>query len=369
MPTRNPPPKYTLEDAQGDPSESHSQRYSAQSGMLLDAVQGDPSATETIFHYLSSANRDLHHIILSALHDMETASIWQALLPCLAVTAAPESWVDTGDSHLATWLRRKILAARRYPEAPGYDFERIERSLVEAFILDDSDSEARLKTAVLYEALAWQQLRHAAGYLLGLRHDLRAIPILEEMVNSPIQKEALWAIHSLAAMDDELSGPPLVAALARDREELHHEAQRALSELGRKAEPALVAALEHPDSHIRWHAARTLGQIGDDRAVDALAAGLYDENQAVRWASARVLANLEAAAIPAILGVLCCHSITEPFRQAAFHALHSMPSQQTQVYLKPLLQVLGSPGASVAAPAVANRMLAEWGHRPGLPGK
>ena len=219
----------------------------------------------------------------------------------------------------------------------------------------------KIKAAVLYEALTWKQLRAATGYLLGLRGDLRAIPILEEMVQSQAQKVAMWAIEALAALNNELCGQPLVVALACDRQELHRAAQRALGELGHKAEPALVAALDHPDSHIRWHAARTLGQIGDDRAVDALASGLYDENEAVRWTSARVLANLEAAAIPAILGVLCCHPITEPLRQAAYHALHSMPSRQTQVYLQPLLQVLRSPGASVAAPALANRMLAEWG--------
>ena len=363
MPTRDISAKNTLEDDLSDPPGVHSQRYTAQSTTLNDAVQGDPSATETVFHYLSSSNRDLRHIILSTLHDVEQAATWQALLPCLAVIVAPESWVDTGDSFLATWLRRKMLAAQRHPDAPGYNFERIERSLVEAFVLDESEGEARLKTAVLYDALAWQQMRYSAGYLLGMRGDLRAIPILEEMVESKTLKLSLWAIQALAALDDELCGPPLVAALARDRGELHHEAQHALGELGRKAEPSLVVALEHPDSHIRWHAARALGQIGDDQAVGALAAGLYDDNQAVRWTSARVLANLEASAIPAILGVLCCHPITDPFRQAAYHALHSMPSRQTQAYLQPLLQVLNSPGASIAAPAVANRMLAEWGRR------
>jgi hypothetical protein len=363
MPRETNPNRQALDDSLANPTEAYSPRYTSQSGILHDAVHGDQTAIESLFHYLSSSNRDLRTIIQSTLHDSQEAATWQALLPCLAALCEMDRWVDTGESGLATWLRRQMLSARKHPGSPGYDFERIQQGLVEAFVLDDSERECQLKTAVLYEALSWRQLRPTAGYLLGMRGDIRAVPILEEMVGSGSRQQALWAIHALAALNDELCGHPLVMALALDREELHHEAQRALGELGRKAEPALVAALDHPDSHIRWHAARTLGQIGDDRAVDALASGLYDENQAVRWTSARVLANMEGAAIPAILGVLCCHPITEPFRQAAFHALHSMPSRQTQVYLQPLLQVLNSPGASVAAPALANRMLAEWGRR------
>jgi len=361
MPYDTPSTHRSLEDSLIDPPEEHATRYTSQTDTVHDAVLGDAAAIEKLFHYLSSTNRDLRHIIQSTLHDMQDAGTWQALLPCLAVVGGMESWVDTGESAAATWLRRQMMAARRHPQDSHYNFEQIERSLVEAFVLDESEAEGRIKAAVLYEALSWRQLQAPTGYLLGLRGDLRAIPILEDMVQSPSRKVALWAIEALAALNDELCGQPLVVALARDREELHHAAQRALGELGHKAEPSLVAALDHPDSHIRWHAARTLGQIGDDRAIDALASGLYDENQAVRWTSARVLANLEGAAIPAILGVLCCHPITDPLRQAAYHALHSMPSRQTQVYLQPLLQVLRSPGASVAAPALANRMLAEWG--------
>ena len=75
---------------------------------------------------------------------------------------------------------------------------------------------------------------------------------------------------------------------------------KALSELGICAEPALLQALHHPDNHVRWHAARLLGQIGDPRAVDVLVTGLWDEDQQVRWATARVLANLDMPAVPAM---------------------------------------------------------------------
>jgi HEAT repeat protein len=118
--------------------------------------------------------------------------------------------------------------------------------------------------------------------------------------------------------------------------------------------------LQHPNSHVRWHAARGLGQIGDTQAIEVLAEGLFDENQSVRWVTARVLASLNSTAIPAILNVLTRNRLSEPFRQAVHHALHAMPSRLTQEYLQPLLLALRSPAANVEAPRQAQRMLLDW---------
>jgi len=64
--------------------------------------------------------------------------------------------------------------------------------------------------------------------------------------------------------------------------------------------------------------------------------------------------------VPAILKVLTQRAINEPLRQAAYHALHAMPSSQTRAYLEPLLEALHSPAAPVQAPSVAQRFLREW---------
>jgi len=207
MPYDTPSTRRSLEDSLIDPPEEHATpRFGSQADTVRDAVLGDPNAIEKLFHYLGSANRDLRHIIQNTLHDVQDAATWQTLLPCLAVVGGMESWTDTGDSAAATWLRRQMMAARRHPQDSRYDFTQIERSLVEAFVLDESEGESKIKAAVLYEALAWKQLRAATGYLLGLRGDLRAIPILEEMVQSQAQKVAMWAIEALAALNDELCG-------------------------------------------------------------------------------------------------------------------------------------------------------------------
>jgi len=130
--------------------------------------------------------------------------------------------------------------------------------------------------------------------------------------------------------------------------------------LGHAAQNTLLEALHHPDSHVRWHAARSLGQCADASGAQILCEGLYDERAEVRWATANVLAGLDAAAVPHILRALIAKPMKESYRQAIYHALHGMPSHRTQERLQPLLAALRGPAPSVQAPTVAQKLLADW---------
>jgi hypothetical protein len=55
-------------------------------------------------------------------------------------------------------------------------------------------------------------------------------------------------------------------------------ARRELAALGKEAVPALMKALKNPNEGIRWSAAKTLGEIGDAAATDALVESLADAN-------------------------------------------------------------------------------------------
>jgi len=334
-------------------------RYRAESQLLQRAIAGDQPSVGKVLKYLGASNPDLRQMMQATVRDLEDPLVWRRLLDCMAFECwgeLPEEEVDSAQfTQPATTL----------PPIPLDDNHT--QSIAEIFVIDESESERDMKDALLSEALDHEDshVRFASAYLRGLRGDLNMIPRLEEMIESDEISWQLRAVQALVVIHDEGCGTPLIQALAKYRHpstgsELHQAARRALSDLGRKAQPALLEALNHPDSHIRWHAARGLGQIGDTRGTQVLAAGLYDENQAVRWATASVLANLDATAVPAILNVLTRQPINEPFRQAAYHSLHAMPSKQTREYLEPLLLALRSPSAPVQAPLIAQRLLEDW---------
>jgi HEAT repeat protein len=128
--------------------------------------------------------------------------------------------------------------------------------------------------------------------------------------------------------------------------------------MGPLSEAALLDALRSPDQHVRWHAARGLGQIGNAEGVDALAEGLLDDSAEVRWAAAHALGNLDLAALPAVLHMLTHHQVTEQLRQVSLHALNSMQSTKAQQIAKPVTEALRGRMASVLAPLEARRALA-----------
>jgi hypothetical protein len=322
-------------------------RYPSQVEILQRAVAGDIEAADLVLTYLSSSIPDLRHLMLTAIHDWHHTRLWKHMLRCLAVHrwSLEPGQVKSMDCH-----------RRDDPQAS----ERIDRAIAEAFVVDESQSEQSAKEVVLRLGLASSEapVRYASACLLGLRGNPASLPFLERAIDYGDTDWKIYAIASLAALNNDRCGPALVRALALPNPQVHKAAGRALQELGAVAQPALVQALEHPDSHVRWHAARCLGAIGDVRAVHVLAAGLLDENRAVRWASASALAEIGAAAAPAILDIIRLHRLNEDLRQVVFHALHAMPAAARKE-LQPLIEALSSPATSSLAPVIASKMLME----------
>lgn len=318
-------------------------RHTFESEILRNALNGDMQAAKKSLRYLSSANPHLCQIMQETIHDLGDAQIWHNLLRCLAL----HRWNDQVDCN-----------RRSDPNAS----KRIDQSIIEVFTQDETEWEGPMKEDVLQKALddPEPRIRRAASYLLGLRGDLRAIPVLAETLENGTKEWQLHAVRALSVLKDELCGAPLLKLLITDRGVLHREAGRSLRCLGELAKSTWLEALNHPDSHIRWHAARGLGEIGDGRYAMILAEGLRDENYAVRWATADVLAHLGAQAVAATLTMLTRHKLDEPFRRAACHALNGIASQKTRERLKPLHDALHGLAPSVEAPAVAQCLLMEW---------
>lgn len=318
-------------------------RHEAETDLLTRALSGDVEASSKTLKYLGSNNLGLRQIMQESIRDLSDPRLWCRLLQCLA---------------LHHWDNQLDCEWRSDPEAS----HRIDQAIIELFTQDKNEEEKPKKVMVLHEALLDPEpaVRQTAACLMGFRGNLHVIPVLAETIETGSKACKVFAIKTLAVLKDKRCGPPLIKALAMDRDVLHREAHQALRSLGPLAEEAWSEALNHPDRHIRWHAARGLGDIGDTRATLTLAEGLMDVNQAVSWATADALARLGASAVPAILTVISRHQLNEPFRQAAYHALHSISSRQIQEFVKPLLNALRGPDAFVEAPAVAQRLLMEW---------
>jgi len=318
-------------------------RHTFETEILRSALRGDMQAAYKSLGYLSSANPHLCQIMQETIHDLGDAQIWQNLLRCLAY----HRWIDQIDCN---------------PRSDPNASERMDQCIIVVFTKDETEGEGPLKDGVLQKALSdpESRIRQAAAYLLGLRGDLRAVPVLAETLQNHAKEWQLRAVRALCFLKDELCGPPLLKLLITDRGDLHREAGRALRSLGDLAKSTWLEALNHPDNHIRWHAAHGLGEIGDARYAMILAEGLRDENYAVRWATADVLPRLGSRAVPAILTMITHHQLDEPLRQAAYHALRGITTQKTRQYLKPLLDALRGLTPGVEAPAVAQRLLMEW---------
>jgi len=314
-----------------------------ESEMLKNALNGDIEAANRSLKYLSSTNPHLCTIMQTAIHELKDANIWPKLLTCLA---------------LHQWDEKLDCERRSDPSASI----RIDQAIIEVFVEDKNGWEKNAKEKVLHEAITdpTPRVRFAGAYLLGLRGDHQAIPILAEAVQSRYQEWKSRAAKALANIKHEQCGPPLLQLLIENKGDLHREASRALHSLGPLAKSAWQDALDHPDSHIRWHAARALGEMGDTSMATLLAEGLRDDDYVVRWATADVLARLGAEGVTATLTMLTRYPITEQFRQAAYHALHGNVSSEVQKRLKPLLDSMRGVAASIESAIIAQDLLLNW---------
>ncbi len=318
-------------------------RHLAEVGLLGQALAGDDQAVNKVFLYMGSTNPHSRQIIQEAIHDVAAPDLWLHLVSCLAI----QCWDDRRESD------------QRVDQEAS---QRIDQSIAEVFSQDEYAREASAKEAVLRAGLhdARAEIRYASAYLLGLRGDKGMIPLLEEILDTAVKSWKVRAIRALSAIGDERCAAPLIRGLAMDRGTVHNEAKHALLKLGPLSANAWMEALNHPDSHVRWHAARGLGDPTDERAIRVLAEGLQDSHHEVRWATADALVRIGPPAIPATLAVISQATMTAQTRQVAYHVLHGVLSRRLRERLKPLLEALQSPSASAGAPAIAQRLLDEW---------
>ncbi|MDA1273825.1 MAG: HEAT repeat domain-containing protein [Verrucomicrobia bacterium] len=211
-----------------------------------------------------------------------------------------------------------------------------------------------------------------------------AIPVLEKITqdeNAELRVAAARALGEIGVPDDEII-PVLVAAL-EDESSASTAASGALMEMGARAIPSLISALNHPNERARDYAEQTLGRIGEPAipallrsldhpsprvrmyaasglehvftyrrqpaVVDALRRLLQDGSVEVRRNAAKALAAYGEQSLPAASRLLeLLADYDEETRAAAAAALGAMHAEEA---IPKIIQLLGDPNASVRADA------------------
>jgi HEAT repeat protein len=110
--------------------------------------------------------------------------------------------------------------------------------------------------------------------------------------------------------------------------------------------------------HIRWEAAKTLGAIGDTRAIPSLVKALEDSDSDVTWLAAEALRNFKKVAWPQLLRALIKSKPDSVLlRQGAHHVFRNQKEDGFNDLLATLRTALESSSASESTPFAASNIL------------
>lgn len=243
-------------------------------------------------------------------------------------------------------------------------------------------------------------VRWIAAEALGRVRDPQVVDHLADLLKAhlpyedePFRRVCEEAIKSLGRLGDMRAVEPLVEALASPVEELRHAAADALDKLGwhpdngsaggaywvvkhdwlkcmdigAPAVAPLCALLTTVDATTRMRAVETLGEIGDPRAVPALAKCLKDWRLARRETVVQALGRIgDTSAARVLVESL----LIEDVRSAAIQALSGIgePAVRplTTALESPDMELVGGAAEAVAAMGpVGGRILHEFLNGPG----
>jgi HEAT repeat protein len=120
----------------------------------------------------------------------------------------------------------------------------------------------------------------------------------------------------------------------------------------------LLAALDDRRQHVRWEAAKTLVEVADPAAAEALVQAVGDEDSDVRWVAGEALIALKTAAVRPLLNGLIKSQDSEGLYKAAHHVFHDLSQHgDLGATLKPVLKALGQSESEVAVPVAAQSAL------------
>ena len=154
----------------------------------------------------------------------------------------------------------------------------------------------------------------------------------------------------------------LVAELGSKNAVERRDARAALVQIGSAAVPALLDALDAPQQHIRWEAAKSLAEIAEPAAAERLVAALGDKDSDVRWVVGAALIALGPNAVKPLLTTLTKSDLPDGVYPGAHHVLHDLVERgDLASLLEPVLKAFDEPEPKIAVPVAAAEALKSSG--------
>ncbi len=125
------------------------------------------------------------------------------------------------------------------------------------------------------------EVRTAAALQLADTGDPRAVDAVARLLADGEVRVDWWVVEAIGRVGAS-AGDRLVAALGSEDSHVRFQAKEALRRMAAPGVERLIAALDSDESVVRVEAAMALSDIGDRRAVPALAALARDEEPDVR---------------------------------------------------------------------------------------
>ncbi len=131
-----------------------------------------------------------------------------------------------------------------------------------------------------------------------------------------------------------------------------------LASIGQAAVPDLIHQLKTDKESCRREAAKILGEIQDESAVEALVQALLDDSIGVEWAASEALIKYGSGALIPLLEGVTRHFDSTRFRQRAFHVLHELDkAHYLQPKVKEVMDALRGLGTFTGAGWAAERAI------------
>jgi len=204
-------------------------------------------------------------------------------------------------------------------------------------------------------------MRETAVHILGIFGTPEAIPVLIEALHDAVPSVRLQAAKALGRTGDRTAVRPLLDALQGADEQMGGQIFSSLVKLGHVAVPALLEMSKSGSPWVRWQCIRTLGGIGDRRAVPVLVEAMRDTDHAVAWVGAKELAHFGIPSLEAVLKMLMFTDMTPWLVETASFVLRGQSYRHPKLkpYLEPVVQHMHDVAFRVGTSQAAQKALSQ----------